>query len=76
MRGVSGAEADEQGALVVVACPVTAMAGFGPVVRQKCVRRHSITLPRVEDDEMVQAVPADRADQTFEVGILPGTPGL
>ena len=30
---------------------------------------------RVEDDEMVQAVPADRADQAFDVGILPWTPG-
>jgi hypothetical protein len=29
----------------------------------------------VEDDEMVQTVPADRADQAFDVGILPGTPG-
>ena len=32
-------------------------------------------MPRVEDDEVVQAVPADRADQAFDVGILPGTPG-
>ena len=32
-------------------------------------------MPRVEDDEMVQAVPADRADQAFDVGILPGTLG-
>src|SRR5262249_1528651 len=35
----------------------------------------SFQMPRIEDDEMVQAVPADRADQTFDVGILPGTPG-
>ena len=35
----------------------------------------SFQMPRVEDDEMVQAVPADRADQAFDVGILPGTPG-
>jgi hypothetical protein len=31
-------------------------------------------MPRVEEDEMVQAVPADRADQAFDVGILPWTP--
>ena len=36
----------------------------------------SFQMPRIEDDEMVQAVPADRADQTFDVGILPRTPGL
>ena len=29
----------------------------------------SFQMPRVEDDEMVQAVPADRADQAFGVGI-------
>jgi hypothetical protein len=32
-------------------------------------------MPRVEDDEMVQAVPTDRADQAFDVGILPWTRG-
>ena len=32
-------------------------------------------MPRVEDDEMLQAVPADRADQAFDVRILPRTPG-
>ena len=32
-------------------------------------------MPRVEDDEMVQAVPADRADQAFDVGILSGSAG-
>ena len=37
--------------------------------------QNSFQMPRVEDDEMVQAVPADRADQAFDVGILPGTPG-
>ena len=35
----------------------------------------SLEMPRVEDHEMVQAVPADRADQPFGVWILPGTPG-
>ena len=35
----------------------------------------SFQMARVEDDEMVQAVPADRADPAFDVGILPGTPG-
>ena len=32
-------------------------------------------MPRVEYDEVVQAVSADRADQAFDVGILPRTPG-
>ena len=35
----------------------------------------TLQMPCVEDHEMVQAVPADRADQAFGVGILPGTPG-
>ena len=35
----------------------------------------SFQMPRVADQEVVQAVPADRADQAFGVGILPGTPG-
>jgi len=35
----------------------------------------SFQMPRVEHDEMVQAVPAERADQALDVGILPGTPG-
>ena len=33
-------------------------------------------MPRVEDDEMVQAVPADRADHAFDEGTVAGTPGL
>jgi hypothetical protein len=27
-----------------------------------------LQMPRIEDDERVQAVPADRADQAFDVG--------
>ena len=44
------------------------------VVSEICTQG-SFQMPRVEDDEMVQAVPADRADQAFDVGILPWTPG-
>src|SRR5262252_7238512 len=46
----------------------------GSVIVSEIGTQGSFQMQRVEDDEMVQAVPADRADQAFDVGILPGTP--
>ena len=45
------------------------------VVVSEIGTQSSLEMPRVEDHEMVQAVPADRADQPFGVRILSGTPG-
>jgi hypothetical protein len=49
--------------------------GSGPMVVTEIRSQGSLQMPRVQDDEMVQAVSSYRADQTFGVGVLPGTPG-
>jgi hypothetical protein len=46
-----------------------------PMVIDKIRIKSAREMPRVEDHEMVQAVPADRADQPFGVRILLGTAG-
>ena len=45
------------------------------VVVSEIGTQSSLEMPRVEDHEMGQAVPADRADQPFGVRILPRTLG-
>ena len=49
--------------------------GPGPMVVTEIRSQGSLQMPRVQDDEMVQAVSSYRADQAFGVRILPGTPG-
>jgi hypothetical protein len=34
--------------------------------------KHSTKMPLTEDDDVVQTLPADRADDAFDLGILPG----
>ena len=47
----------------------------GPMVVGKIATESPLEMPRVPDNEMVQALSSDRADQAFGVWILPGTPG-
>ena len=46
-----------------------------PVVVSEIGTQGSLEVLGVADQEMIQAVPADRADQAFDVGILPWTRG-
>src|SRR5437667_12046299 len=48
--------------------------GSGPMVVTEIRSQSSLQMHGVQDDEMVQAVSSDRADQAFGVRILPGTP--
>src|SRR5437660_8966581 len=48
--------------------------GSGPMVVTEIRSQSSLQMLGVQDDEMVQAVSSDRADQAFGVRILPGTP--
>src|SRR6516162_9285475 len=48
--------------------------GPGPMVVTEIRSQGSLQMSRVQDDEVVQAVSSYRADQAFDVGVLPGTP--
>ena len=54
---------------------VEAQVGPRSVVISEIRSQGLFKMPGVEDHEMVQAVSSYRADQAFDVGILPGTPG-
>src|SRR5688572_25801949 len=54
---------------------VEAQVGPRSVVISEIRSQGLLKMPSVQDHEMVQAVSSYRADQTFDVGILPGTPG-
>jgi hypothetical protein len=49
--------------------------GSGPMIVTEIPSQGSLQMPRVQDDEMVQAVSSYRADQAFSVRVLPGTAG-
>jgi len=49
--------------------------GPGTMVVTEIRSQGSLQMLRVQDDEVVQAVSSYRADQSFDVGVLPGTPG-
>ena len=49
--------------------------GSGPMVVTEIQSQGSPQMPGVQNDEMVQAFSSYRADQAFDVGVLPGTPG-
>jgi hypothetical protein len=49
-------------------------AQMGPMVVTKIRSQGSLPMPRVQEDEMAQAVSSYRADQAFGVGVWPGTP--
>ena len=49
--------------------------GPGPMAVAEIPSQGSLRMPRVQDDEMVQAISSDGADQAFDVRILPGTLG-
>ena len=46
----------------------------GTMVVTEIRSQGSLQMPRVQDDEMVQAVSSYRADQALNIRILPGTP--
>src|SRR5262249_44433216 len=48
--------------------------GPGTMVVAEIRSQGSLQMLRVQDDEVVQAVSSYRADQAFDVGVLPGTP--
>ncbi len=54
---------------------VETQMGSGRMVVTEIRGQGSLQMPRVQDDEMVQAFSSFRADQAFGVGVLPGTPG-
>jgi hypothetical protein len=46
-----------------------------PLVIRDVGPKDSTKMPLIEDDDVVQALAADRADDAFDVGILPGRAG-
>ena len=44
----------------------------GLIVVIEVARQHMTQMPLSEYDDVVQALPADRADQTLRIPILPG----
>lgn len=66
----SGTRLPREGTLLV-----EPQMGSGLMVVTEIRSQGSLQMPRVQNDEMVQAVSSYRADRAFNIRILPGTPG-
>ena len=47
--------------------------GSAPVIILDVGREHAPEMPLVQDDHVIEALSADRADHTLDIWILPGT---